>query len=201
MYADCDKFHLVAHSYGSIFATRIASILESHGKQGHITYVEGSPAMINSAIKVQYAHLTDEQVDNKILKQVADILGVKAEGEKFDDIFQESSWPIKILKLSEITDKQQQYSVQYVEKIINALRNRIRIILSSDFKLTDVLTKSTATLVKAAFSQFSGGFGDDFNLKDNIQSNVSVFTLDGDHFSVLENAKLIEILHEDHDKI
>lgn len=200
MYSDCNKFHLVAHSYGSIFATRIASILESHGKKGHITYIEGSPAMIKNAIQVQYAHLSDEQVDNKILKQVSEILGVSVDEDKFEDVFQESSWPIKIIKILEVTDKQQQYSLQYVEKIINALRNRIRMFLSPDFKITDKLTISTATLVKAS-NQFLVGFGEDFNLNENISTKINIFTLEGDHFSVLENSKLTEILHDDHEKI
>lgn len=156
--------------------------------------------MIKNAMQVQYAHLSNEQVDNKILKQVSDIIGVAVDEEKFEEVFQESSWPVKIIKILEITDKQEQYSLHYVEKIINALRNRIRIILSSDFKITDKLASSTATLVKAS-DQFLVGFGEDFNLNENISTKINIFTIEGDHFSVLENSKLIDILHEDHEKI
>lgn len=156
--------------------------------------------MITNAIKLEYSHLTDDQVDNKILKYVADILGVAVNNEKFEEVFQETSWPMKIIKLQAITDKQNQYSLQYVEKIINALRNRTRLILSPDFKLQDLQTKSTATLVKATNQLFSG-FDEDFNLKENVQSEINVIALEGDHFSVLENSKLIEILHADHDRI
>lgn len=100
MFADCDRFHLVAHSFGITYAIRIASILESHDKQGHITCIDGSPETIQTLFQMKYAHLDDKQLDNELVKQFIKAFGVKVNNnDKFQEISQEPSLSIKIIEI------------------------------------------------------------------------------------------------------
>lgn len=195
-------FHLIAHSFGSYIALKLAEKLESLGKAGHITFIDGAPAFLKALTVEHIKERTDiEYVQNVVLGNIlANTLRDVVDDEFILQVFKQPTWAEKTNMLADYPKFLNLYGKEYSNAIMNALVNRIRLVLMADTTISS-LTNTTALLVRpitVSVINISENYDLDVNFKEG---HVDVNYLDGDHFSILENPKLMETVNQLHASI
>lgn len=193
------RFHLIAHSYGSYIALKMAQKLESLGKTGHITFIDGAPDLIKTLALETYKMDSDAEIQNSVIKHI--FANVYSNiGEDFaKEVLSQPSWAEKVEKIVELSTVQKVYGKEYLKLMLNALVNRIKIILKTDTKISSIEHCSSTLLRPNTMSVTN--ISESYELDKNFKKKVEVIFMDGNHFSILENPKLVEQLNTTHSQL
>lgn len=187
---------MIAHSYGSFVALKLAELLEKRGKSGRITFIDGAPAMLKTVASETYKAQTEEEIQNAVLAFSFTVLFKTIDETFVKECLCQPTWKEKVEKATSHQEAQKAYNKDYLELMLNAIVKRVQIMLSSDIKLCSA-ERTQATLIrptKATLSNATECYDLDVNFKDK----VDVKYLEGDHFSVLENPEMIATLNNLH---
>lgn len=197
------KYCVVAHSYGTLIAVKIASLLEKLGKNGRIILVDGSP---NYLKRMAQGLLRTTKVEDHTDVLIMVIFSQFGQSEYRDNF---------IAKLSEISVLEQKidlvmeflsteikdiYSVEYIKKLAVAIMNRLKIVIAlnlEDGKISDIMEnrlKSPITLIRPTQASFSD-IDEDYSLHRYTEQEVNIKYVEGNHLTVLENPELTDIIN------
>lgn len=200
-FAKQNEYYLVAHSFGTITALKIASMLEKRGKSGHIILIDGSPHHIHRlADGLSRTVQSGDQENDLILIIVAYFCSTHDIASKLVSC---NSLSAKMELVSDfiLAECKINYSKQYLCKMIGALLSRLKLVMKFDFEkdemagILDKPLKASITLVKPTQASCID-IAEDYHLSKFTEQNVNIKYLDGNHLTVLENTELINILNE-----
>lgn len=206
-FAAQDKFYMIAHSFGAIPAIEIARILEAKGQIGHIVLIDASPShlylLATGLMRAVSSNNNNEDLENVLIMTIFDKLCPLVKLEVFQSqLAQKTTFLSKVDLLLEIlpADVRSTYSEGYLRKIILAILNRVRAVFKygSDDSVAvanSVKLKSKIILVRPSVASFKG-IADDYELSQITTDPVIVRIVEGDHFKVLENDEIINIINE-----
>lgn len=195
-FKDSKFFHIIAYSFGSCLALKFAEKLESLGKVGHVTFIDGAPMMTRAFAQQHYKENSDEYIQNHIVESLLTSLHVTLDTEYAKNILALPTWNEKVEVIVDLIKAQNVYGKEYLVLMLNALANRIKITLNFPDKLC-MLESTTATLIRPVASVF-GEFKEDYGLDLNFKKKIEVRCLEANHFSILESPQLIENLNHLH---
>lgn len=197
------KYCVVAHSYGTLIAIKIAYLLEKFGKCGHIILVDGSPNYLKRMaqgllrttkiedstdvlIMVVFSQFCRSEFRNNFIAKLS----------QFSDVEQKIDLVMEFLS-TEIKDK---YSVEYIKKLAVAIMNRLKVVIGlnlEDGKISDVMEnklKSPITLIRPTQASFTD-IDEDYSLHRYTEQEVNIKYVEGNHLTVLENPELTDIIN------
>lgn len=194
---DNDMFVLVAHSFGTILALKIAHVLESKGKAGKIVFVDGSPDFVGKIARQMIPEgFTNDTIKERILRNAITIHFMDASGNALKKVFERSSWDERIEALHELLGKAR-YSFEYVKKmLLTAMFNRLKMCLRINQLTIQPLKTTSMILVKSSNSDLNSSIEDDFGLKKYSEASLDIHTIEGDHMTVLANPDLHKLVKE-----
>lgn len=200
-FSNQNEYYLVAHSFGTISALKIASMLENRGKLGHLILIDGSPHHIHRLVDgISSTVRSGDQENDLMLVIVAYFCSTHGIANKLTSC---NSLAAKIELITEfiLTECKINYSKQYLCKMIGALLNRLKLVMNFDFEkdemagILDAPLKASITLVKPTQASCTN-IAEDYHLNKFTKQNVNIKYLDGNHLTVLENTELTNILNE-----
>lgn len=186
---------MIAHSFGSVIALKLAELLENKGKSGRITFIDGAPLFL-MALAAQFSKVqTDEALHHLVLANIFSTLSTQ--DEKFiNECFSQPTWEEKVKLTTSSIDALKLYRKEYLELMMHALLNRMKIVLKTDIKVCS--TKRTdATLIRPTTASVAD-ISESYDLDVNFKEKVDVKYLEGNHFSILENPNLVDYLNNLH---
>lgn len=195
-------FHLIAHSFGSYIALKLAEKLESLGKTGHITFIDGAPVFLKALTVEQFKERTDiEYVRNLVLGNiVSNTLRDVVDDEFILQVFKQKTWAEQINMLADYPKFLNLYGKEYSNAVMNALANRIRLVLTTDTTISSL--SNTSALLLRPITASVINISENYDLHANFKKGlVDVNYLDGDHFSILSNPLLMETVNKLHASI
>lgn len=197
------EFFIVGHSFGTLIAVKIASLLEKRGRVGHIVLIDGSPAYLK--------RLAQGLVKSANVENYTDILFmtifVHLCRSEFQDTFTET-----LAKCTDIQEKinlvigalsekiKATYSIEYLKKIITAILNRLKVVVSLNVEGDEINTvmdkklKSEITLIRPTQVSFAD-IAEDYDLHKYTEKDVTIKYVDGNHLTVLENNELANLIN------
>lgn len=198
------KFVLVAHSFGTLVALKMAAQLERSGKIGHLILIDGSPTIIAdmSRVFIRSAHCTD-QIDDKIIEVIFNHLMDSIDKEREFlaklKLATEENWSAKVqLIIDYCSDEiRSAYSTEYLTNIITAISNRIKLAINAENgadPFVGMVLKSPITLLRAMEAPVVD-LTDDYGLQIYTEHKVNVLYIDGNHSSMLENGDLARAIN------
>lgn len=187
---------MIAHSYGSFNALKIAELLERNGKSGMITFIDGSPALLKAIAMGNSKSISDEEIQQRVLAISFAAIHSKADESFVKECFCQPTWSGKVEKAATSPEIQRNYSKEYLTMILNAIFNRTKIILKSDLKVCST-SRTKATLIRPTTASVVN-ISENYDLDVNFKDKVEVKYLEGNHFSILENPELVENLNALH---
>ncbi|KAL7036629.1 hypothetical protein ACKWTF_008882 [Chironomus riparius] len=194
-----ERFHLIAHSYGNFLAIILGTFLESRGKKGHISNIDGSPVVLNTVTRIQCQRRTEGEFNDYILTYISSLIDQNIDKNLFKVFANYETWDEKLEKFLEITSYQHLYTKDVFRSVVNAFRNRINSVI---YEIEDLgyLQSTKCTLFKPS-DDFAPLESENLELEKYFKQSIDVFKLEGNHQSIIENPKLVTILNDIHKKI
>jgi len=194
-----DRFHLIAHSYGNFLAIIIGTFLESRGKKGYISNIDGSPIVLNAVTRIRCQRRTEGEFNDYILTHISSLIDQNIDKSLLKVFANYESWDEKLEKFLEITSYQHLYTKETFRSVINAFRNRLNTVIN-EIEDLGYLQSTKCTLFKPS-DDFARMESENQELDKYFKQSIDVLTLDGNHQSIIENPKLVTILNDIHKKI
>lgn len=202
-FSNQQKYCVVAHSYGTLIAVKIASLLEQFGKCGRIILVDGSPNYLKRMAQgLLRTTKIEDHTDVLIMVVFLQFCRSELRDEFIAKLSQMNDFEQKIdlvmeFLSAEIKDK---YSVEYIKKLAVAIMNRLQVVIGlnlEDGKISDVMAnklKSPITLIRPTQASFTD-IDEDYSLHRYTELDVDIKYVDGNHLTVLENPELTDIIN------
>jgi fatty acid synthase, animal type len=195
LFKNDDKFMLVGYSFGSLIALKLAKALEDCGKSGKVVLIDGSPKYIKALAAANLSsNFTHEQVESLVMTNAVKIFFGQKSLEKLKIVFAEATWKDRVEKLLELSNNLQPYSDQFVRIMLNGFLNRTKIAIQLDVEKFQKLSKTPITLVRPLESSIQN-VEDDYGLRLQTEKHFELMFIEGNHSTILENPKLVEILN------
>lgn len=201
---DQEKFILVGHSFGALIAMKIASMLEQLGKRGHVVLIDGSPAFLKRLAQglVKAKTLNDQVDDVSLMMMFNRFCGSELLDQFTMQLMKCENRQSKIQLIIDFlsNDIKTKYSQQYLENITVAILNRLKAVINLNIEgdklghVMDEKLKSAITLIRPTQVSFSD-IVEDYGLQTYTEQPVTVNYVEGNHFSVLENVDLANIIN------
>lgn len=206
---DQNKFYLVAHSYGTVIAIKLAALLEKTGKIGHLMLIDGSPIFVKQMIEGVARATQHDHGDDQLSPEDTRIMmifdhGGSGERDTFTAKLAEcTSYDSKVELLVDFLSHEikSAYSVEYLKKVCISIMNRLKMGMNMNVEsdafagLMDAKLKSEIILIRPKIASFAG-IAEDYGLQGYSEQPITIHHIDGTHMSVLENSELADIINE-----
>ena len=195
LFVDDEKFVLIGYSFGALLTLKLGKTLESQGKTGKVILIDGSPKFLKTlAIEHLPENFTHETLEIVVLANSISLIYPEDSGEVLKKVLSVSTWSKRVEKLIEISKPKNIYSDEYGVMILNALLNRIKLVvefIEDDFPVLD----SPATLIRP--SEFSvHNIDEDYGISAFFSEKIDLRILEGNHMTILDNQQLYELLND-----
>lgn len=188
------RFCIAAYSFGTVLASRVASLLEREsGLRGHIYMIDGHLQALHKLIDSLYGcyrNRTDERFGTKLITEYAhnlpkekrsDVEAKLAKAETFDG---KVDVAVDLLHTAK-------YSRGYLKECVVACINRCAIVESTHWRAAPDKIEADITLIQATESFIQHG-GDDIALQTN--GKVERVSMSGNHSTILECEAMIRMI-------
>lgn len=191
------RFFLIGHSFGAVLGIKLAKLLEQCGLTGEVICGDGAVALSKQVIDTYIPKLEtiDESIQLFILtKLVFEILPLM-ELDKIQKVFSDhNTFEERADALIEMVPKTD-YSKEYLKNFGYGLLNRMKMILNENDKCNnDERIQSNITLIRSK-THLTPGIENDYNLKQYTDGQVTVYFVEGDHLSMMDNSELYSIIN------
>lgn len=194
-----DNFILIAHSFGSLIALKIAKLFEENGRNcGQVIHLDGSPQYIHRlAHKMFSNHENDEKLRSGISMVLFDIFHKFVDESIVKEAFlSHDKWEEKYMALIKAANGKIPLEVDHVlSNILNAVINRFKMCLHTKEESFSRLESTRVSLIKATKSSING-IHQDYGLARYCSSPLKIHVVDGDHVTILSNPELTKIINE-----
>ncbi|CAO1403431.1 unnamed protein product [Diamesa serratosioi] len=189
-----DTFNLIGYSFGSLICLELACVLEKTGKKGKIVLIDGSPLFLNKLVSNLMLN-TEEELQNYLLSTIINIAFPEECDFITKNVITNSTWDAKIDKLIEFTSAQNLYSSNYMKNITNALMNRTKMMINLDVDAFKPLKSTPLSLIRPNQASVTE-IDEDYGLQKLCKQKINLQFIDGNHSTVLDNVRLIEIINK-----
>jgi thioesterase domain-containing protein len=192
------KFVLVGYSFGSMIALKLCEKLESLGKSGRLICIDGTPKFMKTNLisslpepPKNNENPSDEDIQNLIFSEfTVKTYGAMA-GEVLKNIWQQSTWEAKVEEFTKLIVDQK--SKEFVTQNLQALFNRMKIVVNEDKTEFAISENTSVVLIKPSESSLK--IDADYGMKDYCKHEIRIETIEGDHYTIIENEKIVDIIN------
>lgn len=163
---------------------------------GHVVLIDGAPNFLKKlAVDQKFSDDSDESVQNVILMMLSHILFQEENAALYEHLIKLSSWDEKITKLLEFAKDQNIYTAEYVRNMLDSLVSRIKLLLKLDTDSVATLENTPITLIRPSEVSLTD-IEEDYGLVRHTKQKVNLKFVEGNHITMLDNPKLIQMLNE-----
>lgn len=196
LYVNDDHFMIIGYSFGSVVALKLAHVLESKGRIGKVMLIDGSPEMMMSiASYLIPTKCTVDDLQGMLVMLLIDIAYPEKKNEVLARVLLEDGTFKRYIKFLEITNESQIYSPAFIHRTFTSTVNRMKILqnLGRSERVVKAFNATSVSLIKPSIATVQH-LNEFYGLRAFTSSNIQVYTVEGNHSSMLENPKLLEIL-------
>lgn len=192
---DKENFYLVGYSFGALITLELAKMLEDFGLRGQVVLIDGAPIFLKKLVVDQMptAH-SDEAVQNVLISGIMRTVYPEEKIDVMQIMANNPTWDMRVEKVIEMATDQYLYSTDYLRTMANCLFKRIKMVL--DYK-SDPSRKlrSPVTLVRPTEISIVD-VDEDYGVNKLTSGTTNVRFIEGNHLTMLDNAKLVQIINE-----
>lgn len=192
---DKENFYVVGYSFGSLIALELAKLLENRGLRGKVLLIDGAPTFLKKLVVDQMpVAQSDEAVQNVLINGIMRTVYPEEKVDVMQIMKNNSTWELRLEKLLELAADQYVYSTDYLRTMANCLFQRIKMVIDYQDNEHQII-KSPVTLVRPTEISIVD-VDDDYGLHKLTCGTMNVKYIEGNHLTMLENPKLIQIINE-----
>jgi fatty acid synthase, animal type len=190
-----EHFYVVGYSFGAMIALELTKMLEKQGKRGNLVLIDGAPLFLKKLVVDQMPTSdTDQAVQSVLLSGILRVVFPEEKVDVFTIMKENPTWEERVEKIIDLAKDQYLYSTEYLRVMANCLFYRIKMVLDFKPDMRDVI-KSSITLIRPTEISIVD-VDEDYGLKKLTKGLVSVKYVEGNHLTMLENSKLVQIINE-----
>lgn len=198
-YTKQEFFYLVGYSFGSFITLEIARRLEEAGMKGHVMLIDGAPTFLKQlsfATLGTSDNVSDQAIQTLLIHAIClQIFPDANPDELFMAVLELKTWSEQLDRLVEFGKKANiEYSEQYMRDIVNAMYARLKLVFAFDTKNVQKI-KSSITLVRPTEVSVVD-IDEDYELARHTEGTVSLKFVEGNHTTMLDNEKLIQLIDD-----
>jgi fatty acid synthase, animal type len=192
---DKEHFYVVGYSFGAMVALELTKQLEKQGKKGKLVLIDGAPTFLKKLVVDQMPTTdSDDAVQSVLLSGVFRTIFPEEKADVWKIIKNNPTWEERVDRVLELTTDQYVYSNEYLKIMANCLFLRIKMVLDYKIDFKDTI-RTPITLIRPNEISIVE-VEEDYGLKKLTSGDVNVKFVDGNHFSMLENPKLVQIIND-----
>lgn len=191
-----ENFHnFLSYSFGALITIELAKLLEQKGLKGQIVLIDGAPTFLKKLVVDQMPTAqSDEGVQTVLISGIMRTVYPEEKIDVMQIMTNNPTWETRVEKVLEMASDQYIYSQDYLRTMANCLFQRIKMVINYKSETNQVL-KSPITLVRPTEISIVD-VEDDYGIQKLTNGNTSVKYVEGNHLTMLENSKLIQIINE-----
>lgn len=182
---------MIGYSFGSLICLELASVLEKTGKKGQIILIDGAPMFLNKLVSI---FDDEEELQNYLLSTIIALSFPEESEITTNNVLENLTWDVKVDELVKFTTKQNIYSSSFVRNISKALLNRMKLLIDLDIDAFKQLQSTPLSLIRSTEAAVIE-IDEDYGLQKFCKQKINLQFVDGNHMTVLDNVKLIEIIN------
>lgn len=192
---DKESFYLVGYSYGAMITLELAKLLEAQGLKGQVVLIDGAPTFLKKLVVDQMPTThSDEAVQIVLLSGIIRTVYPEEQIDVFQIMKDHPTWESRVERLLDFANDQYLYSSDYLRTMANCLFQRIKMVLNYKIDPSQIL-RSPITLVRPTEISIVD-VDDDYGIQKLTKGITAVKYVEGNHFTMLENSKLVQIINE-----
>jgi fatty acid synthase len=190
-----ENFYIVGYSFGAMIALELTKLLERNGKKGKLVLMDGAPVFLKKLVVDQMpTSNSDDAVQSVLLSGILRTVFPEEKVDVLKVMSDNPTWDGRVESIIELCSDQYLYTTEYLRTMANCLFHRIKMVLDykQDFK---TVIKTHITLIRPSEISIVD-VDEDYGLKKLTNGGTSVRFIDGNHLTMLENEKLVQIINE-----
>ena len=163
--------------------------------RGQIVLIDGAPTFLKKLVVDQMPQAnTDEAVQSVLIHGIMRTVFPEEKIDGMQIMKDNPTWESRVDKIVELATDQYLYTTEYLRKMATCLFRRIKMVINYKTDPSQML-KSPITLVRPTEISIVD-VDEDYGIHKLTSGNTNVKFVDGNHLTMLENAKLIQIINE-----
>lgn len=192
---DKESFYLVGYSFGAMITLELAKLLEAKGKKGQVVLIDGAPTFLKKLVVDQMPTTdSDEAVQVVLLNGIIRTVYPEEQIDVQQIMKENPTWEARVERMLDFASDQYLYSSDYLRSMANCLFQRIKMVLDYKADPSQIL-RSPITLVRPTEISIVD-VDEDYGVHKLTKGITAVKYVEGNHFTMLENPKLVQIINE-----
>lgn len=193
LFKDIDEFYIVAYSFGGSVGIDMAKKLEEKKKFGKLILLDASPAFLKYLGEEQISMSNNLPLDLVYLIGTVELLFPNHSAMINEKVMQLTTFQSRVDMIAEETKELMKYSPEYFKRLLTVVYERIEMSIKYDLTRIPIIS-SPIYLVRPDQHSFVD-IDENYELSDKTTGNFELKYIEGTHITMLENAKLNEILN------
>lgn len=186
---------IFSYSFGALIALELTKLLELDGKKGKVVLIDGAPQFLKKLVVDQMPSSdTDEGVQAVLISGLLRSVFPEEKIDAFQIMRDYPTWDERIDHLVEIGKEQYLYTVDYLRTMANCLFMRIKMVIEYEIDKKQSL-RSPITLIRPTEISIVD-VEEDYGIQRLTRGEVLVKYVNGNHLTMVENSKVVQIIHE-----
>lgn len=195
VFSNAENFYIVGYSFGALIALDLAKALEANGMKGRIVLIDGAPAFLRKLVVDQMPTADlDEGVQAVLIMGIIRMVFPEEKIDTLQIMKDYPTWELRVDKMVELAKDQYLYSTDYLRKMANCLFLRIKMVICYKNDMQTLL-KAPITLIRPTEISIVE-VDEDYGLQKLTKGEVDVKFINGNHMTMTENPKLVQIINE-----
>ncbi|XP_025162176.1 uncharacterized protein LOC105185637 [Harpegnathos saltator] len=187
-------FLIIAYSYGTLIAIELTRRLENMHFQGRLVFIDGAPEQLRALLNQIIFGATTEELENNILLSIMDILEPTISGKLFLELNKLINWDDKLnMFVKLLPPLYMKFSAESMKSLCLTIYKHVQALYK--YNITE-LPKITSPVILLKPTTMSLNFPhEDYGLHKITTGNVQVHYIEGNHFSILYNDKVVATIN------
>lgn len=196
LHKNVKAFYLIGYSFGSMITLELARIFEESGLKGKLVLIDGAPLFLKRLSIDQFtSDYTDEIIQTTLLANSIQTVFHEDDGQIMKLVLTKPTWDSRLDKLTEFTKEHNLYSDLYLRSILNALVNRIKLVLNLNIDSFKPLKHTIITLIRPTEASVID-IDEDYGSNKLSDHKINIKFVEGNHITMLDNHKLTVLIND-----
>ncbi|XP_060866838.1 fatty acid synthase-like [Metopolophium dirhodum] len=189
------EFSIVGYSFGGLIAIEVLKMLEKNNRTGQLWLIDSAPQFLKmtTELAIRGDKTQDQEIQVQLILRFLDLVWPHNKTKFTTELYQINSWNERLNYFIEQVPDDVVYSKDYQKQLLNCAYIKLKAIINYDGKPNGSL--KTRTLLIRPTEQVLP-ISEDYGLSEYFNSAVMVHFVEGNHYSILENKKVAELISQ-----
>ncbi|CAI6352158.1 unnamed protein product [Macrosiphum euphorbiae] len=189
------EFSIVGYSFGGLIAIEVLKILEKNNRTGKLWLIDSAPEFLKmtTELAIRGDKTQDQEIQVQLILRFLDLVWPHNKTKITTELYQKNSWEERLNYFIEQVPDDTIYSKDYQKQLLSSAYIKLKAVINYDGKPNGSLKTSTV-LIRPTEQVLP--ISEDYGLSEYFNSAVMVHFVEGNHYSILENKKVAELISQ-----